>query len=227
MPMGILAACITSHMQVCTASALILMERSAADVHVLLGDIGLEEERFDSSAIDYESALKLLMQKLEVGKATNPQYANALRYDLLNQRFIMSTLPCIPAYCQGQCCLIYGCPVLTCTDVQQGTSLFPLTSSCDITVNTVPPVGLNIHPQAFNSPEMHAVQADDRHSAEVHYKLALTLHPLKDFEKALIHANKAVARYFYFIVSAISDLHMFHLCRRTIGALQKRTTSWR
>ena len=38
-----------------------------ADVYVLLGDIGMEEERFDSSATDYESALKLLMQKLEVG----------------------------------------------------------------------------------------------------------------------------------------------------------------
>ena len=81
--MGILAACITSHMQVCTASAPILMERSAADVHVLLGDIGLEEERFDSSAIDYESALKLLMQKLEVGMVTNSQDGSASRYDLL------------------------------------------------------------------------------------------------------------------------------------------------
>ena len=39
----------------------------SADVYVLLGDIGMEEERFDSSAIDYESALKLLMDKLEVG----------------------------------------------------------------------------------------------------------------------------------------------------------------
>ena len=38
----------------------------SADVYVLLGDIGMEEERFDSSATDYESALKLLMQKLEV-----------------------------------------------------------------------------------------------------------------------------------------------------------------
>ena len=38
-----------------------------ADVHVLLGDIGMEEERFDSSATDYESALKLLMEHLEVG----------------------------------------------------------------------------------------------------------------------------------------------------------------
>ena len=93
MPMGILAACITSHMQVCTASAPILMERSAADVHVLLGDIGLEEERFDSSAIDYESALKLLMQKLEVGSITESQHASVLHYDLLSQCFTMSSLP--------------------------------------------------------------------------------------------------------------------------------------
>ena len=38
----------------------------SADVYVLLGDIGMEEERFDSSATDYESALKLLMKNLEV-----------------------------------------------------------------------------------------------------------------------------------------------------------------
>ncbi|CAK0783497.1 hypothetical protein CVIRNUC_006696 [Coccomyxa viridis] len=36
-----------------------------ADVHVLLGDIGMEEERFESSASDYEEALKLLAHKLE------------------------------------------------------------------------------------------------------------------------------------------------------------------
>ena len=38
-----------------------------------------------------------------------------------------------------------------------------------------------------------ALQADDRRIAEAHYKLALTLHFLEDPEKALEHANKAVA----------------------------------
>ena len=36
-------------------------------------------------------------------------------------------------------------------------------------------------------------QADDRRIAEAHYKLALTLHFLEDPERALEHANKAVA----------------------------------
>ena len=36
-------------------------------MHVLLGDIGMEEERFDSSATDYEAALQLLTQALEAG----------------------------------------------------------------------------------------------------------------------------------------------------------------
>ncbi len=38
-----------------------------------------------------------------------------------------------------------------------------------------------------------AVQADDRRIAEAHYKLALTLHFLELPERALEHANKAVA----------------------------------
>ena len=37
------------------------------------------------------------------------------------------------------------------------------------------------------------MQADDRRIAEAHYKLALTLHFLEDPERALQHANKAVA----------------------------------
>ena len=36
-------------------------------MHVLLGDIGMEEERFDSSTTDYEAALQLLTQALEAG----------------------------------------------------------------------------------------------------------------------------------------------------------------
>ena len=35
-------------------------------MHVLLGDIGMEEERFESSASDYAEAIKLLVQQLEV-----------------------------------------------------------------------------------------------------------------------------------------------------------------
>lgn len=47
-----------------------------ADVYVLLGDIGMEEERFDSSATDYESALRLLTEKLEVGMIKRPAYSS-------------------------------------------------------------------------------------------------------------------------------------------------------
>ncbi len=43
------------------------MTSANADVHVLLGDIGMEEERFDSSATDYEAALELFTQALEAG----------------------------------------------------------------------------------------------------------------------------------------------------------------
>ncbi len=44
-----------------------------ADVHMLLGDVGLETERFESAKVDYEQALGLLQAKLQVPPSSTSQ----------------------------------------------------------------------------------------------------------------------------------------------------------
>lgn len=115
-----------------------------ADVYVLLGDIGMEEERFDSSATDYESALKLLMQNLEVGIIGARLYAIPTPYlsHLLSILWLQECstpdicvddgLPCTSLYndCApcGPCheadnlhCLVMGtCPKQACGEDKRG-----------------------------------------------------------------------------------------------------------
>ena len=80
----------------------------AADVHVLLGDIGMEEERFESSASDYEEALKLLAHKLEVCIAcycAQPHSASCCALSQLDdQPYICPNAgPCIMRECAADC----------------------------------------------------------------------------------------------------------------------------
>lgn len=54
----------------------------AADVHMLLGDLAMETERFDSAQHDFAQALSLLSAHLEVLLLFAPYLAVSLRLDL-------------------------------------------------------------------------------------------------------------------------------------------------